>query len=151
MAFRFAFRAGPGDPLIRESQISGSAFSKGDLVQVIGSSVSAMAPLLGATDIYGIALADSNQSNLDGSGNRVVPVMHPGPDDVFLSTLTPTGSLITEGTEVDVETDSRTRANYCAVSANTVRLVMYGTPLDQSGESKVFVKFIYHAGNVDLA
>jgi len=139
--FRWAYGVGATAPNMTESDVS-SAFSEGDLLLVIGSKVSGQATLM-ATDTYAVACADS----LD-SVNGKVPVVLPEAGDVFLSSLTPAGSLITIGTAVDVEVDGGGR-HYCGASANTAVLVMVGTPLEQSSISKVYCKILY--ANIDLA
>lgn len=139
--FRWAYNA-LGEPLIEEFA-PGSDFSEGDLLLTTGVSTVSGQNTLMATDTAAIALADS----LD-SVNGLVPCILPGASDVFVSSLTPAGSLVTLGTEVDVEVDGGGR-HYCGVSANTAVLVMIGYALDQSTVSQARVKILY--ANIDVA
>lgn len=131
-----------------------SAFSKGDLLTLTSaSSLSRISELMvSGNDIYGIALADSNQS-ID---NRV-PVLIPSADMVFLaSTNSATGTGMTTGQEFDVIFAAANGRYYVEPSANSVRAVIVrGTigamALDQSVHSQVLVKLIRHAGNLELS
>ena len=139
--FRWAYNA-LGEPLLKEFAPA-SAFSEGDLLLATGvSTVSGQATLM-ATDTAAIALADS----LD-SVNGLVPCILPGASDVFVSSLTPAGSLVTFGAEVDVEVDGGGR-HYCGISANTAVLVMIDYATDQSTVSQALVKILY--ANIDAA
>ena len=141
--FRWAYNA-LGEPLIKELAPA-SAFSEGDLLLTTGvSTVSGQATLM-ATDTAAVALADSVDSV-----NGLVPCILPGASDVFISSLTPAGSLVTLGAEVDLEVDGAGR-HYCGISANTVRIVMIDYALDQSTVSQAQVKLMYHASNIDVS
>jgi hypothetical protein len=120
-----------------------SAFSEGDLLLTTGvSTVSGQATLM-ATDTAAVACADSVDSV-----NGLVPCIVPGASDVFISSLTPAGSLVTFGDEVDVEVDGAGR-HYCGISANTAVLVMIDYATDQSTVSQAHVKILY--ANIDAA
>lgn len=130
-----------------------SAFSKGDILMLDStSSVSRIAELYpSGTDIFGIALCDSNQSI-----SNLVPVLLPTPDMEFLaSTNSATGSGLTPGVECDISYAVANGRSYVDTSANSVRAVIVrGTvgamALDQSVHSQVLVKLITNAGNVEL-
>lgn len=145
MAFIHAYRAGGGVPATVERQ-PGSAFSKGDVLELDGSNVSGWRVVSGP-DIYGVAMSDS----VDSYNDNIV-VQLPGPDDVFFSTVTP-NSLLSVGDEVDLVFDANER-HVVNTSTNTARVVIVkgqNDVLGQSDESRVLVKFIYHAGNVELS
>ena len=151
--FVFAYRAGAGEPAVIEATPA-SAFSRGDILvvganasQISGGQIVANA-LSGTPDILGVALTDSNESI-----NGLCPFLLPGPEDVFLSRVSG-GSLTTRGDEIDIFTDGAGRFYAGAGSANTARLVTVkgqNEVLGQSDDSRVLVKFLYHAGNVDLS
>lgn len=151
--FVFAYRAGAGEPAVIEATPA-SAFSRGDILvvganasQISGGQIVANA-LSGTPDILGVALTDSNESI-----NGLCPFLIPGPEDVFLSRVSG-GSLTTRGDEIDIFTDGAGRFYAGAGSANTARLVTVkgqNEVLGQSDDSRVLVKFLYHAGNVDLS
>jgi len=152
--FVFAYRAGAGEPAIIEATPA-SAFSRGDILvvganasQISGGQIVANA-LSGTPDILGVALTDSNESI-----NNLCPFLLPGPEDVFLSRVSGT-SLATRGDEIDIFVDGAGRYYAAPGSANTARLVVvkgHSEIIRQSSEqSRILVKFIYHAGNVDLS
>jgi hypothetical protein len=123
-----------------------SAFSEGDILQASGtlSNVSGINTLT-APAFQAVACG----SSLD-SVNGAVPCVVPRANDIFLSSLTPSGSLVTFGTEVDVEVDGAGR-HYCGVSANTARIVMIDYATDQSTESQALVAFKTETGEIELA
>jgi len=139
--FRWAYNA-LGEPLMKEFAPA-SDFSSGDLLLATGVSTVSGQNTLMATDTAAIALS----SSLD-SVNGLVPCIVPGASDVFMSSLTPAGSLVTFGAEVDVEVDGGGR-HYCAGSGNTAVLVMIDYAADQSTVSQALVKILY--ANIDAA
>lgn len=142
-----AYRAGGGAPAVIESQVSGSKFSRGDLVVFVGSKVSKINYLVTTADVGGIALADSVDSI-----NQKIPVLLPGADDVFLCDAA-AGNTLARGTEVDILQNAAGR-HYVGASTNTARVVVVKGPdevLGQSDKSRVLVKFIYHGGAIDLS
>ncbi len=148
MGFLHAYRAGGGEPAIVESAGSGSAFSRGDLVLAdVGSTASKIGPNADEADIYGVALADSDQSI-----NALIPILLPDGADVFLSDSTPGTAFIIGGEhDVDLSTNSR---HQVTDSANTPRVVIVKATdgvLGQSNDSRVLCKFISHSGLIDLS
>lgn len=147
MAFLHAYRAGGGEPAIVESAISGSKFSRGDLLLFdVGSTVSKLGPNADEADIAGVALADSNDSI-----NALIPVLLPDMADVFLSDST-AGTAFVIGAEHDV--DIFNSRHQVAASTNTPRVVIVkatGGVLGQSNDSRVLCKFISHSGLIDLS
>jgi hypothetical protein len=142
-----AYRAGGGQPAVIESQVSGSKFSRGDIVLFVGSKVSKINFLVETGDTGGIALADSTDAI-----NSKIPVLLPGADDFFLCSAE-TGNTLVRGTEVDILLSAAGR-HYIGASTNTVRVVVVKGPdevLGQSDHSRVLVKFIYVGGQIDLS
>ena len=147
MGFFHAYRAGGGEPAIVESAISGSKFSRGDLLLAdVGSTCSKLGPNADEADIYAVALADSNDSI-----NALIPILLPDMSDVFLSDST-AGTAFVVGTEYDI--DIMNSRHQVTSSTNTARVVIVkatGGVLGQSNDSRVLCKFIAHAGNIDLS
>ena len=147
MGFFHAYRAGGGEPTIVESAVSGSKFSRGDLVLFdVGSTVSKLGPNADEADIAGVALADSDQSI-----NALIPVLQIEANDVFLSDST-RGTAFVRGTEYDV--DIFNSRHQVTSSTNTPRVVIVkatGSVQGQSQRSAVLCKFIYHTGLIDLS
>jgi len=142
-----AYRAGGGQPAVIESAVSGSKFSRGDIVLFVGSKVSKINFLVTTGDTGGIALSDS----VDAINGKIA-VLLPGADDVFLADAT-AGNTLARGTEVDILQDAAGR-HYVGTSTNTTRVVVVKGPdevLGQSDKSRVLVKFIYHGGAIDLS
>jgi len=148
MGFFHAYRAGGGEPAIVESAISGSKFSRGDILLFdVGSTVSKLGPNADEADIAGVALASSNDSI-----NALIPVLLPDGADVFLSDST-AGTAFVIGTEYDVDLSSASRHQVTS-STNTPRVVIVkatGGVLGQSNDSRVLCKFISHSGLIDLS
>lgn len=148
MAFIHAYRAGGGDPTIVESAVSGSKFSRGDIVLTdVGSTVSKNSPVAQAADIFGIALADSDQSI-----NGLIPVLLPEANDVFLADSA-AGTVFVRGVEHAIATSSASR-HIVAASTTTAKVVIVKSTtkvLGQSNRSAVLCKFIYHTGLIDLS
>lgn len=144
---RYAF--GPADI---EEAIAASAFSKGDLLVYDSTSSLSRAPVatLGSIDIAGVALAPSLQSF-----RNQVPFIKAGPDTVFWSVITP-GSNVTAGIELDLVDDNADITDLgrpiVNTSTNTGRVVVE-RPIarmeQDSGVSRVLVRFIRHAGAVE--
>ena len=147
MGFFHAYRAGGGEPAIVESAISGSKFSRGDILLFdVGSTVSKLGPNADEADIAGVALASSNDSI-----NALIPVLLPDGADVFLSDST-AGTAFVIGTEYDV--DIMNSRHQVTSSTNTPRVVIVkatGGVLGQSNDSRVLCKFISHSGLIDLS
>ncbi len=147
MGFFHAYRAGGGEPAIVESAISGSKFSRGDILLFdVGSTVSKIGPNADEADIAGVALADSNDSI-----NALIPVLLPDMSDVFMSDST-AGTAFVIGTEYDV--DIFNSRHQVTSSTNTPRVVIVkatGGVLGQSNDSRVLCKFISHSGLIDLS
>lgn len=148
MGFFHAYRAGGGEPTVIESAVSGSKFSRGDiLVTDVGSTVSKSSPVAQLADIFGIALADSDQSI-----NGLIPVLLPEANDVFLVDSV-AGTAFVRGVEHAIATSSVSR-HEIAASTTTAKVVIVKSTtevLGQSNRSAVLCKFIYHAGAVDLS
>ena len=148
MGFIHAYRAGGGEPAIVESGISGSAFSRGDIVLAdVGSTASKLGPNADEADIYAVALADSDQSI-----NALIPILLPDGADVFLSDSTP-GTAFVIGAEHDIDLSTASRHRVTS-STNTPRVVIVkatGGVLGQSNRSAVLCKFISHSGIIDLS
>lgn len=136
-----------------------SAFSKGDLLLLdSNSSLSRMpwaaAPGMASTDIAGVALADS----IDSIQDRV-PYLVPQPDTLFWASANSAhAGDVTAGDEVDINFAVANNRYYAdPASSNTVRAVIVRglgqdvISADQSVQSKVLCKLIYHAGNLDLS
>ncbi len=147
MGFFHAYKAGGGEPAVIESAISGSKFSRGDILQFdVGSTVSKLGPNADEADIAAVALADSDQSI-----NGLIPVLLPGADDVFLSDST-RGTAFVQGAEQDV--DIFNSRHQVAASVNTPRVVIVKATdgvQGQSQRSNVLCKFIYHSSLIDLS
>jgi hypothetical protein len=143
-----AYRAGGGQPAVIESAVSGSKFSRGDLVLFIGSKVSKVNILVeSGGDTGGIALSDSDELI-----NSKLAVLLPGADDVFLADAV-AGNTLARGAEVDLNENAAGR-HYVVASTGTVRVVVVkgsDEVLGQSDKSRVLIKFIYHASQIDLS
>lgn len=135
-----------------EDAIPGSAFSKGDLLMYDSNSSLSRADerFPSGADIAGVALSGS-----DASINDKVPYLVPESDTHFWSRCTAASSSdLTPGVECDVFFDTGEGRYYLEPgSTNSVRaVVVRGTPtIDQSVQSKVLAKLIYHAGNLELS
>ena len=142
----FRWAQGPTvEPLMKEF-IPSSAFSEGDLLEASGTlSGVSRTNTLALNAIQAIACG----SSLD-SINGLVPCVIPRANDIFLSSLTPAGSLVTFGAEVDVEVNGASR-HYAGISANTARLVMIDYATDQSTVSQALVAFKTETGEIELA
>jgi len=139
--------------------IPASAFSKGDLLLFDGSGSSlsrvpfAAAAGLSANDIVGVALSDSNDSIDDR-----VTYLRPGSDTIFWASLASVDATALEpGTDSDIDFDvAEGRYHLDPSSTATVRaVIVQGNTgvgaVDQSVQSKVLCKLIYHAGNIDIS
>lgn len=147
-----------GDSHVMESAIPSSAFSKGDLLVFdSNSSLSripwAASPGLSSTDIAGVALSDSVDSISDQ-----VPYLVPGPDTLFWASLdTATGNALRPGTEADIQFSTANARYYVDPDSSTTAraVIVRGSAgvgaVDQSVQSKVLCRLIYHAGNLDIS
>ena len=139
--------------------IPASAFSKGDLLLYDGSGSSlsrvpwASSPGMAAADIVGVATSDSINSI-----NDRVTYIRPGPDTIFWASLQSNDATALEpGLDCDVNFDVAEGRYYVDPSStNTVRVVLVQGntgvgSVDQSVQSRVLCKLIYHAGNIDLS
>lgn len=142
-----------GGDYTTEHAIPASAFSKGDLLMFNSASSLSRVPSVatGTTDeIAGIALADSVNS-IDNK----VPYLVPQPDTLFwASWATNLTSNATPGTECDFFYAVANNRYYLThESANSARAVVVRGNADvgQSVQSKLLVKLIYHAGNLELS
>ena len=148
MAILPAYREGGGEPPIIESAVSGSAFSRGALLQFVGSKVSyqnTVAAALGSADIGAVSLCDSADSI-----NGLIPVQIATTADVYFADVAGGGTYV-RGGEYDVLDASG--AHNATSSAKTPRLVCVKSTdevLGQSNASRLLVKFIAHSGLVDL-
>lgn len=144
----FRWAQGPTvEPYMKEFAPA-SAFSEGDLLMVTGvSTVSGINTLTAVATMPVAAVA--NADSVD-SVNGLVPCVVPRAGDIFLSSLTPAGSLVTFGAEVDTEVDGAGR-HYAGVSANTARVVMIDYALDQSTVSQALVSLKHETGEIELA
>ena len=138
-----------------ESAIPASAFSKGDvLTYTSASSLSRIAPTFASgSDIAGIATSDSVDS-IDNQCSYIVP----GPDTLFWASMqSADATAVVPGLECDIGYDvAEGRYFVDPSSTNSVRaVVVRGTAgvggVSQSVQSKVLVKLIYHAGNLELS
>lgn len=148
MAILPAYRQGGGEPPVIESAVSGSKFSRGAVLQFIGSKVSKQniaGAALGNADIGAVALASSQDSI-----NGLIPVQIVAADDVYFADVAGGGTyvrggeydLLVSGGEHNVTTSSNTARVVCVKSTDEV--------LGQSNASRILVKFITHSGVVDL-
>jgi len=148
MAILPAYRQGGGSPPIIESAASGSKFSRGCIVQFVGSKVSQQnlaGAALGSADLGGVALASSQDSI-----NGLIPVQIIAADDVFLADIAAGGTYV-RGTEYDLILSGG--EHNATSSTKTPRLVCVKAEdevLGQSNASRILVKFITHSGLVDL-
>jgi hypothetical protein len=148
MAILPAYRFGGGSPPIIESAVSGSAFSRGAVLQFVGSKVSyqnTVAAALNNADIGAISLNDSADSI-----NGLIPVQIIDDDDVFFVNVSG-GDAYVRGGEYDLLDASG--AHNAVTSTKTVRLVCVKSTdevLGQSNASRILAKFITNAGYVDL-
>lgn len=147
--------ASPKRTYFMESAIPASAFSKGDVLAYdSNSSLSRISETWPANgDIAGVAAADSIDSIDDQ-----VPYYVPGPQTIWWASLdSATGNALRPGTEADILFDTAEGRYFVDPgSTNSVRAVIVrGSDgvgsVDQSVQSKVLCKLIYHAGNVDLS
>lgn len=130
-----------------------SAFTRGDLLTFNStSSLSRINELMvSGSDIIGVALANSSQSV-----NNLVPVLVPNPDCTFWASFhSASGSAISVGAELDVSYALANGGQYVTTSVDSVRVaVVRGVvgvhAVDQSLESRVLVRLIAHAGNLEL-
>lgn len=133
-----------------DERIPGSAFSKGDLLALDSSSSLSRIAETHGQDIYGVALADSNDSI-----NDLVPVLVPEDDTHFWSRISDVlTSELTTGVEADILFDTGVGRYYVEPgSTNTARSVtVRGTDdIDQSVQSKALVKLIFNAGDLELS
>jgi hypothetical protein len=131
-----------------------SAFTRGDLLTLTsGSSLSRINELMvSGNDIIGVALANSSQSV-----NNLVPVLVPNPDTTFWASFhTATTSLVTMGLELDVSYGLPNGGQYVTTSATSARVVIVrgnggDQAVDQSIESRVLVRLISNAGNLEIS
>jgi hypothetical protein len=143
-----------GDTHTFESAIPSSAFSKGDLLTFTSnSSLSRINPQLLGADIAGVATSDSIDS-IDNQCSYIVP----GPDTLFWASLdSASGSALRPGTEADVLFAVANNRYYVEPdSTNTaIAVIVRGSAgvgaVDQSVQSKVLCKLIYHSGQIDLS
>lgn len=129
--------------------IPASAFSRGDLLCLTSaSSLSRLPhPLAAATDIVGVATADSTKS-VDNQVSYLVP----GFDTIFWSACTP-GSTYTRGADVNFNVDAAGRP-VANGSTGTVRAVVERGVAEvgnQSIESRIQVRVITNGGNTVFA
>lgn len=141
-----------------ESAIPASAFSKGDLLMFTSTSSLSRVPSVAtgtdtSGDIAGVATSDSNDS-IDNKVGFIAPEA----DTLFWARwLDAQASNATPGAEGDIFfSTSSGRYFVTTASAATARVVIVRGnvgvgAVDQSVESKVLVKLIYHGGNVDLS
>lgn len=151
--------ASPKRTYTLESAIPASAFSKGDLLVFdSNSSLSRIAwteaaGMATGADIAGVAASDSIDSIDDQ-----VPYYLPGPQTIWWASLdSASGDALRPGTETDVNFDVAEGRYYVdPASSNTVRAVIVRGAdgvgsVDQSVQSKVLCKLIYHAGDIDIS
>jgi hypothetical protein len=131
--------------------IAGSAFSKGDLLEIdSNSSLSRMGnpyAAVGST-LYAVATSDSD----DSVNNRVSGII-PEPTTHFWSRTT-SGVTLIPGENSGVSFDAAAPGRFWVdESTTTLRVVVVnGTGyVDQSVQSKVIVRFKYAAGELDLS
>lgn len=148
MAILPAYRFGGGSPPIIESAVSGSAFSRGAVLQFVGSKVSyqnTVGAALGNADIGAVSLNDSADSI-----NGLIPVQIVAADDVFFVDIAGGGTYV-RGGEYDLLDASG--AHNATTSTKTTRLVCVKSTdevLGQSNASRILAKFLIHSGVVDL-
>lgn len=147
-----------GDTHTFESAIPSSAFSKGDLLLFdSSSSLSRMpwasTPGMAGADILGVAMSDS----IDSIDN-LCSVLIPGPDTLFWASLQSVDTTaLLPSLECDVRFDVVENRYYVDPSStDTLRVVLVRGnagvgAVDQSVQSKVLCKLIYHAGNLELS
>lgn len=141
-------------PVVREEWKPASVFTRGDLLAFdSASSLSRINVLMpSGADIIGVAGSNSGQSVL----NKVV-VEIPGADSLWWASChSATGSAMTPGQEFDVSYALENGGQYVTTSTDSVRVVIVrGTAghnaVDQSVESKVLVRLIRHAGNLEIS
>ena len=141
-------------PLKVEEWKPASTFTRGDLLCFdSASSLSRINELMASgDDIIGVALSNSAQS----INNRVC-VGIPCADTLWwASAHSATGSAMTPGQEFDVSYGVPNGGQFVTTSTTSVRVVVVrGTAghnaVDQSVESKVLVKLIYHGGNLEIS
>ena len=129
--------------------VPGSAFSRGDVLELTsGSSLSRADPIAGGP-IFGVALAASIDSI-----NDVVTVAVPRADSIFWSVVT-AGSAHSVGERLTVDEDANGRS-FASTSDLTARLVVVRgnlvggkpVPIASSGESRILVKFLRQGDSV---
>lgn len=131
-----------------------SAFSQGDILQLnSASSLSRIAPTWpSGADIVGVAMADSIDSI-----NNYVAYAAPETDTVWWASAdTALTSNLTPGLELDIAFSTANGRYYVTTSTNSVRAVVVEGDVElgdihSSVESKVLIKLISHAGNIDLS
>jgi len=104
-------------------------------------------------DIAGVALADS----IDSIDN-LVPYLVPGPDTLFWASLqSADATALAPGAECDVAFDVAEGRYYVDPSSTgtVVAVIVRGNAgvgaVDQSVQSKVLCKLIYHSGQLELS
>lgn len=139
-------------PYTKEASIPASAYSKGDVLQLTSASSFSRQNVLMTSDIFGVADGDSTQS-LANLCTAIVPEA----STLFWASLsTALTSEVTVGQEADILFSTANNRHYVDPSStNSVRVaVVRGTvglgAVDQSVQSKVLVRFIQHAGNLEL-
>lgn len=140
--------------VLREEFKPASTFTRGDLLTLdSASSLSRINELMvTGNDILGVAASNSAQS----INNKVV-VEIPRADTLWWASChSATGSAMTPGQEFDVSYAIANGGQYVTTSTDSVRVVIVrGTAghnaVDQSVESKVLCKLIYHAGNLEIS
>jgi len=143
-----------GDTHTMEAAIPSSAFSRGDLIAYSSSSLSRVSEVFAAgADIAGVAMADSTDSI-----DNLVSILIPGPDTLFWASLqSADATALAPGAEADIGFDvAEGRYFVDPSSTNSVRAVIVRGntgvgAVDQSVQSKVLCKLIYHAGNLELS
>lgn len=147
----FWYAEGPARTL---ASIPASAYSKGDLLTFnSASSFSRINQLMpSGADIIGVAVGDSTQSI-----SNLCTAIIPEGDTLFWASLsTAFGSDVTPGFECDIAFSTANNRYYVDPgSTSSVRVVIvHGTvgpnAVSQSVQSKVLVRLIDHAGNLEL-
>lgn len=133
-----------------DERTAGSAFSKGDLLALDGSSnLSRVNPYALTTGtLFGVAASDSTNSI-----NDKCVVIIPQPETLFWSRTTSGVTLLT-GENSGVSFDAAAPGRYWvdeSTSTNAVVVVKGTDVIDQSVESKSLVKFKFAGGELDLS
>jgi len=132
-----------------EYGVPASGFSRGDVLVLTSASSLSGYDILGIGPVFGVALADSNNSI-----NLSVPVSIPGADAIYLSACTP-NSTFTVGEAFDIVRDGNGRSIVDS-SQLTLRVVVvrpqagppYGGVPNQSVESRIMVKFLRQGDSI---